>query len=71
MSATKTLASEMAEETFAKVANSMPVVAKNPLIEAAPELLKFAMDMVERYPNSPWILEQANQAINKALGKAV
>lgn len=39
------------------------------LISAAPELLEFAMEMVERYPNSPWIYEQANKAISKALGQ--
>lgn len=38
------------------------------LIAAAPELLQFALEMVERYPQSPWIHEQAQKAINKALG---
>lgn len=37
------------------------------LIAAAPELLEFAMEMVKRYPNSPWIHEQAQKAIDKAL----
>ena len=36
------------------------------LITAAPELLEFAKEMVKRYPNSPWIYEQANKAIKKA-----
>ena len=30
------------------------------------ELLEFAQEMVERYPNSPWITEHANKAIKKA-----
>ncbi|KAB8156168.1 hypothetical protein EZY14_002815 [Kordia sp. TARA_039_SRF] len=37
------------------------------LITAAPDLLEFAQEMVKRYPNSPWITDQANKAINKAL----
>ena len=37
------------------------------LIAAAPELLAFAIEMVKRYPNSPWITNQATEAINKAL----
>jgi len=37
------------------------------LIAAAPELLEFAMEMVKRYPNSEWITDQANKAINKAI----
>ncbi len=36
------------------------------LIAAAPELLEFAIEMVRRYPNSPWIYEQGNKAIQKA-----
>ena len=36
------------------------------LIAAAPELLEFAIEMVKRYPNSPWITEQGNKAIKKA-----
>ena len=35
---------------------------------AAPELLAFAIEMVKRYPNSPWINEQGQKAIDKALG---
>lgn len=38
------------------------------LISAAPELLAFTIEMVKRYPNSPWITEQGQKAINKALG---
>ena len=38
------------------------------LIAAAPDLLEFAQEMARRYPNSPWIHEQANVAINRALG---
>jgi hypothetical protein len=38
------------------------------LIASAPELLEFAIEMVKRYPNSPWITEQGQKAINKALG---
>jgi len=37
------------------------------LISAAPELLEFAQEMVRRYPNSPWIYEQAQKTIEKAL----
>ncbi len=37
------------------------------LIAAAPELLEFAIEMVKRYPNSPWIIEQGQKAIKKAL----
>lgn len=29
------------------------------------ELLTFAIEMVKRYPNSPWITEQGNKAIKK------
>tara|TARA_R110000772_G_scaffold257526_1_gene374426 strand:+ start:391 stop:702 length:312 start_codon:yes stop_codon:yes gene_type:complete len=36
------------------------------LIAAAPELLEFAIEMVRRYPNSPWIAEQGTEAIKKA-----
>jgi hypothetical protein len=36
------------------------------LIAAAPKLLEFAIEMVNRYPNSPWIYEQGNNAINIA-----
>jgi len=38
------------------------------LIAASPDLLEFAQEMVRRYPNSPWIYEQGNAAINRALG---
>lgn len=38
------------------------------LIAAAPQLLEFAIEMARRYPNSPWIHEQANATINCALG---
>ena len=36
------------------------------LIESAYELLEFAIEMVRRYPNSPWIAEQGTEAIKKA-----
>jgi hypothetical protein len=36
------------------------------LIAAAPELLQFAIEMARRYPNSPWINEEANKLIEKA-----
>jgi len=36
------------------------------LIAAAPDLLEFAVEMVSRYSNSPWIYEQGNNAIKKA-----
>lgn len=36
------------------------------LIVVAPELLEFAIEMAERYQNSPWIYEQANALIKKA-----
>jgi hypothetical protein len=42
---------------------------KTDVEKAAPELLEFAMEMVKRYPNSPWIYEQGQKAINKALNK--
>ena len=32
------------------------------------ELLKFVKEMAKRYPNSPWIYEQANELIKKAEG---
>ena len=35
-------------------------------IAALPELLEFAIEMVKRYPNSPWIAEQGSNAIKKA-----
>lgn len=38
------------------------------LIAAAPKLLELAIEMARRYPNSPWIYEQANDAIRCALG---
>jgi len=37
------------------------------LLEQRNKLLEFAMEMVKRYPNSPWIYEQAQKAIDKAL----
>jgi hypothetical protein len=36
------------------------------LVAAAPVLLEFAIEMTRRYPNSPWIYEQGNEAIKKA-----
>lgn len=36
------------------------------IMAAGPELLEFAIEMVKRYPNSPWISEQGNKAIQKA-----
>ena len=36
------------------------------LIRTAPELLKFVREISERYPNSPWIYEEANKLIKKA-----
>ena len=35
------------------------------LLEQRNELLEFAIEMVKRYPNSPWIYEQGNKAIQK------
>jgi len=37
------------------------------LIAAAPDLLEFAQEMVRRCPNSTWLSEQAQKAIEKAL----
>jgi len=37
------------------------------LIAVAPELLEFAIEMVKRYPTSPWIYEKGQELINKAL----
>lgn len=39
------------------------------LFVASKDLLEFAQEMAKRYPNSPWITEQANKAITKALGE--
>ena len=38
----------------------------NKVVEQRDELLEFAIEMVKRYPNSPWIYEQGNKAIKKA-----
>jgi hypothetical protein len=46
--------------------NMKVVEANAKLIAAAPELLEFAIEMVKRYPNSPWISKQGQAAINKA-----
>ncbi len=43
------------------------LIANAKLIAAAPELLEFAIEMVKRYPVSPWITEQGKKAIKKAL----
>lgn len=37
------------------------------LIAAAPKLLAFAIEIVKRYPNSPWIIDEGQQAIDQAL----
>lgn len=36
------------------------------LIAAAPDLLRFVIEIANRYPNSPWIYEEANNLIKKA-----
>jgi hypothetical protein len=41
-------------------------LADEKLRAAAPELLQFAIEMARRYPNSPWINEEANKLIEKA-----
>ena len=41
-------------------------IANAKLIAVAPKLLEFAIEMVKRYPNSPWIYEQANDIIKQA-----
>jgi len=35
------------------------------LFNVAPELLNFAIEMKQRYPNSPWIYEEAERLIKK------
>lgn len=47
--------------------NKAEAEANAKLQAAAPEMLKFIMEIVERYPNSPWIYEEANALIKKAV----
>ncbi len=49
-----------------KFAKDLEGEANARLIAAAPDLLAFAQEMIKRYPNSPWISEQAQAAIDKA-----
>ena len=55
------------DEDLIKYYSHNKMMANVKLAAASPELLAFAIEMVRRYPNSPWITEQGTEAINKAL----
>lgn len=47
--------------------NKLESEANAKLIAAAPDMLKFIMEMAEIYENSPWISGEANKLIKQVL----
>lgn len=55
---------------IATISKDLPIEEREAnanLIAAAPKLRDFAIEMIKRYPNSPWIYEHANSALANVL----